>query len=65
MAVYRSHRVTPEYVLLVDRLGRGDHQARLAESLYQQLRVHQVPVTRYFLQTVIPGCSTPAAALAR
>jgi hypothetical protein len=40
-------RVLPEYVLLVDRAGAGDHLATVADHLTRRLKAEQVDVMRF------------------
>jgi uncharacterized membrane protein len=45
--VFGTRQVLPEYLLLVDRIGFSDQQARLAEELADRLANQDVNITRY------------------
>ncbi len=46
--VYGSRRLTPEYLVLVDRQGFGDQQARLEDEIVARLRREGVFVDHYY-----------------
>ena len=47
---FREQTRPPEYLLLIDRYDANDHQARLFDALYQELRLAEVPAERFFYQ---------------
>lgn len=47
---YGARRTSPEYLLLIDRLGPGDEQARFAEEMSLRLESNGVYVDRYYFQ---------------
>jgi formylglycine-generating enzyme required for sulfatase activity len=47
---YGARRTSPEYLLLIDRLGPGDEQARFAEEMSLRLEAAGVYVDRYYFQ---------------
>ncbi len=48
--VYAVRQVTPEYLVLIDRVGFTDQQARLADELVNRLAEHGLFFTRYYFQ---------------
>jgi hypothetical protein len=49
--IFRKQKITKEYLLLTERLGARDHQARLNTELALQLRDRGVYVDLYFFHT--------------
>ncbi|MGH9847353.1 MAG: hypothetical protein ACREEM_52335, partial [Blastocatellia bacterium] len=47
---YGARRSSPEYLLLVDRAGPGDEQARFGEEMARRLEAGGVYVDRYYFQ---------------
>jgi formylglycine-generating enzyme required for sulfatase activity len=47
---YGARRTSPEYLLLIDRVGPGDEQARFAEEMSLRLEAAGVYVDRYYFQ---------------
>jgi formylglycine-generating enzyme required for sulfatase activity len=47
---YGARRSSPEYLLLIDRAGPGDEQARFAEEMSLRLEAGGVYVDRYYFQ---------------
>ena len=45
---YANRLVSPEYLILVDRITFSDHQARFVEALVHQLRHENVPLVIYY-----------------
>lgn len=53
---YSSRRLTPEYLLLIDRASVHDEQARIGDELFDRLRKSQVFVERYYFQSDPRSC---------
>jgi formylglycine-generating enzyme required for sulfatase activity len=47
---YGARRASPEYLLLIDRAGPGDEQARFAEEMARRLESAGVYIDRYYFQ---------------
>ncbi|MDX2031335.1 MAG: SUMF1/EgtB/PvdO family nonheme iron enzyme [Blastocatellia bacterium] len=47
---YKMRKALPEYLLLIDRAGANDEQARLADEIYRRLTDGGVFVERYYFQ---------------
>ena len=56
--VYGFRKPTPEYLLMIDRAGFGDHQAALGEALNRRLLDGGVSITGYFFQSDPRLCRT-------
>jgi hypothetical protein len=53
---YGSRRLTPEYLLLIDRASVHDEQARIGDELFDRLRKNQVFIERYYFQSDPRSC---------
>jgi hypothetical protein len=49
--LYGSRRVTPEYLLMIDRASVHDEQARIGDELFNRLHDNGIFITRYYFQT--------------
>ena len=47
--VYRTRKITPEYLVLIDRSNVGDQQAAFIDNLLDQLESNQI-ITRYYFE---------------
>ncbi len=45
---FTVRRIMPEYLVLIDRSGAGDHQARFVAEMISQLRQHNVYMSAYY-----------------
>src|SRR5262245_4925240 len=48
--LYGLRRVTPEYLLMIDRISVHDEQARIGDELFNRLRDNSIFITRYYFQ---------------
>ncbi|MEH1830723.1 MAG: hypothetical protein V7L29_01215 [Nostoc sp.] len=46
--VYGYRQVFPEYLVLIDRINYGDHQARIVEEMINRLKLNEVFITGYY-----------------